>query len=301
MILEVSMATKPLVLLPDEAKGEIEWTADEAKLLWSKALDWWNNDKALLNEDRGVDLFGGMGKDSILATLECFDLFLARAVFPYMKGWPDAEWTELLDFVYEANDKGACLARCRPYILVHRPERKAEVEHMIKSGLAEGAEITVDACSLAIRHWIHLAGVGIIEEPSYNLLGELINRVLFRRPEGIHSCIRQVSLLLIEKPNVFTWEIVQMLIASLVPWHVAIKLPADNGIGGDFPTEERPDMRALVGMLAAALSKWLSKMKPEIDEPTEISLWRETCDQDPLPEVNRAFRTWADFQIASED
>lgn len=297
VILEVSMATKPLVLLPDEAKGEIEWTADEAKLLWSNALDWWNNDKALLNEVRGDDLFGGMGKDSIFATLERFDLFLARAVFPYMKGRPDAEWTEVLDFVSEANDKGVCLARCQPYILVHRPERKAEVEHIIKSGLAEGTEKTVGACSLAIRHWIHLAGAGIIEEPSYNLLGKLINRVVFRRPEGIHSCIRQVSLLLFEKPNAFSCESIQLLIASLVPWHVAIILPAENGIGGDFPVEERPDLRALVGSLAAALSKWLSVNRPESADPSEVSLWREACDLDPLPEVNRAFSAWDDFRV----
>ncbi len=301
MILEVSMATKPVVLLPNEAKGEVEWTQDEAKLLWARALDWWNNDKALLSEDQGTALFGGMGEDSILATLECFDLFLARAVFPYMKDRTEDEWNQVLGFVSEAKDKGVCLAACRPYILVHRPEQKAEVESQIGSGLSVGAKNAVEASSLAVRHWVHLGSAGLIEESSPNLLGDLINRVIFRRPEGIHSCIRQVSLLLVEKPDAFSWENVQLLIASLVPWYGAIKLPADNVISGDFPVEERPDLRALVGMLAAALAKWLSDRKPENDEPSEISLWRKTCDQDPLPEVNRAFNSWEDFRVGSKD
>ena len=301
MTFEVSMATKPVVLLPDEVKGEIEWAPDEAKSFWVKALDWWNNNKAFLREDCDDTSFGGMGQDSILATLERFDLFLARAVFPYMKDGTEDEWSQILDFVSEAKDKGACLVACGPYILLHRPAQQAEVEADIRSSLATGAENAVKASSLAVRHWVHLASMGLIKESDSNLLGDLINRVIFRRPEEIHSCIRQVSLLLIEKPDAFSWETIQSLLASLAPWHGAIELPAVNRIGGGFPAEERPDLRALVGMLAAALSKWLSDKKPEIDEPSEISLWRETCDQDPLPEVSRAFSAWDDFRVGSED
>lgn len=300
MILEVSMATKPVIQIANEAKGEIEWTPKEVKLLWARALDWWNNDKAILNEDPSPEPFVGMGADSIRAKLAHFDLFLARAVFPNMKDWTEDEWSQVLNFVSEAKKKGVCLAVCLPYILMHRPELKAEIENEIRSDLISGLENAVEASSLAVRHWIHLAGTGQIEQMAYNLLGDLINRVAFRRPVGIHACIKQVSLLLIEKPEAFSSEDVQILIASLVPWHGAIELPTNDATNGEFPLEERPSLRELVAKLAAALGKWLSNRKPAQDEPCEISLWRETSESDPLPEVNRAFRSWEYFRVDSE-
>lgn len=301
MIVEVGMTSKPLILLAGEAKGEIEWTPDESRLLWKKALDWWDNDKAILAGEESGALFDGLGEDSVLATLERFDLFLARAVFPYMKESAEEEWAPILSFISEADEMGVFLMACRPYILIHRPKQKAVVESDIRSGLAGGAENAVSASSLAVRHWVHLSSMGLIEESHSDLLGDLITRVAFRRQEGIHSCIRQVSFLLVEKPGAFSWEKVQMLIASLVPWHGAINLPANDVISGEFPAEERPDLRALVGMLAAALSRWLGDRKSEMVEPSAISLWRETCDQDPLPEVKRAFSRWDDFRVDAED
>jgi len=301
MISEVAMASKPVVQLADETKGLIDWNRDDAKVLWLKALDWWSNDKAFLRNNQEDALFGGWGRDAILATLERFDFFLARAIFPYMHGEGDEEWNPILDFLSEAKEKGVYLVICLPYILLHRPDQKSKVETEIGGCLSAGTENAVNAGAAAVRHWVHLSSMGSVEESDRDLLGDLINRVIYRRREGIHSCIRQVSLLLLEKPDSFSWERVQALLASLVPWHDVIRLPAEAGICGDFPEEERPDLRALIGMLAAALAKWLSLKKSELDELSEIKLWRETCDQDPLPEVRRSFKTWNNFKIRSED
>ena len=292
MIREVSMATKPVILLQNETKGEIEWSPEEAKSFCGKVLDWWDNDKVMIGE---------MGMGAGGATMKCLNLFLARAVFPYMQDRTEDEWDQILDLISEARDKGLCLAACRPYILLHRTEHKTEIETDIRDSLATGAENEVKGSSLAVRHWIHLANKDLIEEPASDLLESLINRVIFRRREGIQSCIQQVSYLLVDMPDSFSWEAVQSIIASLVPWHGAIELPLVDGSDGDFTEEERPDLRELLGMLSGALSKWVVLKKSEIEEPSEIKLWRETCDQDPLPEVNRSFRTWDDFVVGNLD
>ena len=301
MVLEVAMATKPIVQLTDEVKGLIDWSQEEAKSLWLKSLDWWNNDKALLRDDQSGALFVGFGQDSILATLKCFDTFLARAVFPYMEGGSEEEWKLIMDLISDAKEKGVYLSVCLPYILLHRPAQKNYVEAAIRDGLSTGVDNAVEASSMAVRHWVHLSSKGVVGELDLDLLGDLINRVIYRRPEGIQSCIRQVSLLLIERPDSFSWDRVQSLLASLVPWHNAIQLPVGAGMSEGFPEQERPDLRALIGMLAAALSKWLNVNKSEIGEPSEIKLWRETCDHDPLPEVKRSFGTWDNFDVGSED
>lgn len=301
MIREVAMGSKPIVQLADEAKGLIDWSPEEARMLWLRALDWWNNDKALLCNSQPTALFDGLGKDSILATLERFDLFLARAVFPYMDGRSEEEWKLILDFISEAKEQGIYLSMCLPYILLHRPGQIAEVESEIRSGLLVDSKSAVEASALAVRHWIHLSSLGVVGEPDTGLLSGLINRVIFRRPEGIQSCIRQVSLLLVEKPDAFSWDTVQSLLASLIPWHGSTRLPLSEGVCGDFPEQERPDLRALLGMLSGALAKWITLKKPEVEEPSEIKLWRETCDQDSLPEVKRSIRAWESLGVNSED
>ena len=301
MILEAAMGSKPIVQLADEAKGLIDWSPEEARMLWLRALDWWNNDKALLCNSQQTALFGGLGKDSILATLELFDLFLARAVFPCMDGRSEEEWKLILDFISEAKEQGIYLSMCLPYILLHRPGQIAEVETEIRSGLLVDSKSAVEASALAVRHWVHLSSIGVVGEPDTGLLSGLTNRVIFRRPEGIQSCIRQVSFLLVEMPDAFTWDTIQSLIASLIPWHGAIQLPLGEGVCGDFPEQERPDLRALLGMLSGALAKWIILKKSEIEEPSEIKLWRKTCDQDPLPEVNRSIHTWESYGANSED
>ncbi len=290
MIYEVAMGSKPIIQLRDEPKGLIEWSPGEARSLWLRALDWWNNDKALIHT-HGSDLpFDSLSTDSILQTLNLFDYFLVRAIIPNLESEREEEWRALLDLISEARSHHVFLTMCLPYVLVKRPEQIIEFESEIQVGLSLGSKAEVEACALAVRHWVHLSSLEFIGKS--NLLVSLINRVVFRVPEGVSACILQVSWLLVEMPEAFSWDLIQYMIASLVPWHGAVQLPLSKDDAGGFSEYERPDLRAFLGRLAGALSKWIALMKPEIDEPEGIKMWRTTCDEDPLPEVHRSFLFW---------
>ena len=57
----------------------------------------------------------------------------------------------------------------------------------------------------------------------------------------------------------------------------------------EFPEEERPELRVLLGGLASALSGWLKSKLPEQPEQVGISRLRALYRSDPLPEVRRSF------------
>ena len=45
MIFNAALASKPIVHIPDESKGIIEWSLDERNQLWAKVIEWWNEKK----------------------------------------------------------------------------------------------------------------------------------------------------------------------------------------------------------------------------------------------------------------
>jgi hypothetical protein len=298
---DIALCTKPVVQLTDESTGFIEWSTEESWALWLKAVDWWQNDKALLAEVGSGLPFDGWVKDTIVGAMRQFDYFLARAVIPKMNNSTDAQFGDLFDFVADAKVRGISLVVCLPYILLHRPAQLATVEAAVRCSLSVGEADAVTASSLAVRHWIHLSSAGLIAEPENSLLDDLINRIIFRRPEGVRSCIRNVTMLLSEKPNSFEWSRIKLLVASLAPWYGSIRLPRDKGDGGDFAEQDRPCLLGLIGMLSEALSEWISSQKPDMQDQPEIRFWRDVCDRSPLPEVKCSSYARKSIAVESTD
>ena len=298
MISELAYASKPVVHLPHEPEGMIEWTPDEIKGLWEKAIDWWKNDKVVLSLEKSSPFFG---TDHMSISLERLGMFLARAVLPNMHSANQDEWNDILTFLSETREHGEHITSALPYVLLHRPSEGGKVIQTILNDLLSSDEKAVIASTKAVHHWIHLASSNLLDNPPSSVLDELIRRVVFRRPEGIQTCINQMALLLIEKPDAFTSSQVNLMVSSLTPWHYATHLPLSEEREGDFPEEERPELRALLGRLASALSIWLKKKFPDQPAPPEISDLRKLYESDPLPEVRRAFDTWKSLKTDSSD
>ena len=199
------------------------------------------------------------------------------------------EWHKVLTFFSETRQHGVYLTTALPYVLLHRPSEKEKVIQTTLDDLSLDNEKAVKASAEAVRHWIHLADACLVESPPPAAIDELIRRVIFRRPEGIHSCLQQLALLLIEKPDSFRSDQVHLIVSSLTPWRHATCLPLSEKRNGDFPEEERPELRVRLGRLASALSVWLKVKFPEQPEPSEIATLRELYNSDPLPEVRRSF------------
>ncbi|RYZ91649.1 MAG: hypothetical protein EOP06_06480 [Proteobacteria bacterium] len=296
-IYEMAAVSKPVVQTSDDPEGLIEWNRTEALHLWSTAADWWGNEKSFFQADRAVGLRTGFEQELMLDALKDFDLLLARVVCPHLRSEDVDEWNRVSSLISEAKELGVHLMVCLPYMLLAFPERSSEIELEIEEGLAASSETTVETSACAVRHWFQLAGNGRVGYPSDVLLKDLVKRVAFRRPEGIHVCIRQVSLLLVRNSEVFTGSIVQTIMDSLPAWDEAVRLPLQEEkahIG--FPEDERADLRASIGMLVSALWSWLRNGDRQIQEPACISLWRASCESDPLPEVRRSIEAWVDLE-----
>ena len=291
MISELAYTSKPVVHLPHELEGMIEWTPDEIKGLWEKMFDWWKNDKVVLSEKESFPLLEAY-HPFLSINLEGLGMFLAGAVLPNMHSDNQDEWNDILTFLSETREHGEHLTVALPYVLLCRPSEAGKVSQIILDDLLSSDERAVIASAKAIRHWIYLVDKGYLDNlPSFTI-DELIRRVVFRRPEGIQTCLDQLALLLVEKPNFFNSDQVNLIVASLAPWRRATHLPIFEERGGDFSEEERPELRVLLGGLASALSIWLKKNFPDKQEPPEISDLRKLYETDPLPEVRRAFGTW---------
>ena len=289
MIFNAAVASKATVNIPYEPTGIIEWSWDEAKKLWERSKEWWDNEKIALSIEKSSPFFG---TEHISDNLERVGTFLARAVLPKMESSSEDEWNRVLAFLSETRQRGVYLTSVLPYVLLHRSGESEKVIETVLDDLSSDNEKAVQASARAIRHWVHLAVAGFLDIPPKTVIDELIRRVVFRRPEGIQTCLHQLAVLLIEKPDFVNSGQVNLVVASITPWSQATCLPLSEERNGDFPEEERPEIRALLGRLASALSIWLKKRIPNQPEPPEISRLRQSYKSDPLPEVRRAFDTW---------
>ena len=289
MIFNAALASKPIVHIPYESKGIIEWSLDERNQLWAKVIEWWNEERIMFSYEKAAPF---IGTEHISDSLNKAGIFLVRAMLPDMDSASEDEWNRVLAFLSETRQRGVYLSSVLPYILLHRSSEREKVIETVLDDLSSDDEKAVQASARAIRHWVHLAVAGFLDIPPKTVIDELIRRVVFRRPEGIQTCLHQLAVLLIEKPDVVNSGQVNLVVASITPWSQATCLPLSKERDGDFPEEERPEIRALLGRLASALSIWLKKRIPNQPEPPEISRLRQSYKSDPLPEVRRAFDTW---------
>ncbi len=289
MIFNAAFASKPAVHIPYEPTGIIEWSLDETTKLWDKMIEWWDNEKIVLSIEKSSPF---IGTEHISDNLDKVGMFLVRAILPRMDSASEDEWNKVLTFLSETRKRGVYLTMVLPYVLLHRSSEREKIIQAILDDLSSGNEKAVQASASAVRHWIHLADATTLDDPPNDAIDKLIQRVAFRRPEGVLTCLDQLAVLLIEKPDVFTSEQVNLVVASLIPWSQETCLPLSEEGNGSFPEEERPGLRSFLGRLASALSIWLKNKFPNQTEPPEISHLRESYKSDPLPEVRRAFDTW---------
>ena len=280
VIFDMAWVSKPIMQVPGDQQGSVEWTRKEMKILWSKIHEWWHNERALQGRSRFPN--------NVAENAENAGIFLRRAVLPNMAKAGDDEWQEILEFLEDTRRHGVYLTEALPYVLLHRASEHSRIERTIIDDLSCDEEEAVSVGSKALRHWIHLAAAGLLESSPQQAAERLLRRVIFRRRVGAIACLDQVAALLVEQPEVFGRHHVDLMISSLPPWSEAISLPIREDRHGDFEEEERPELRALLGSLAGALGAWLSREFPDRPEPHEIFDLRAQYEADPLPEVRRS-------------
>jgi len=287
LLFEASCATKPLVQLPDEAIGLVEWSNSEARQLYAKMREWWNQEKVAFFPPHDSDDSRSMLRNS----LEDVGLFCARVLVPYSDNWSDAEWKDFKEWLSELQKAGSHPMLVFPYCLVKHADEVEWVAESLKAGLDSTNEEHVGAAANSVRHWFHLAKKCNIPPPPEILLVRLINRVVLRHRTGVGECIVELARLIKELPDIFEHSDIDVLSASLEGWLFAIELPVRGENLGDFLEVERPGLRERIGLLACNLKQWYIQCGSSDCVPRAIEQWQNECENDVLPEVRRSFLT----------
>ena len=284
MLYDVSHSTKLIIPIPHELNGKIQWTKEEAQLLWIRVLDWWENDRyALAIEGSSMS----WGADYLFSKFEGLNPFLYRVVLPYIQFENDEEFGKLLAFLTETRQYNIFLTTAHPYLLLHPYGNPDKVKQTILNDLSSQDEMAIRNSSAAIRHWIHLSNNNRVILPSNDILTKLIRRIAFQQLQGADSCLITLSQLLREFPLHFCQNDIDLIVASLEPWNNITRTPVGENAEGP-PEEERPSLRLCLGRLTSALIDWLTKHNAPYTEPHEITLLRDLLQSDPLPEVRRS-------------
>ena len=291
VIREAALVSRPVVQVPGEALGTVEWTEPEAESLHGVLVQWWEHDrKGLKAFHRRGGGFGLMGTESITDTLKRSADFLIRVVMPQARHWTAQQWEKFSEFITEARTYETYLSKVLPYTLIHRPESIESVARILSDDLQSNIADAAYAAAKAIRHWQYLADAQLVPPVSEHVKQLLTERIAFRRKAGIAGCLSQMAALVREKPTRISSTNALLLINCLAAWHESTALTVSISDETEIALEERPDLRAMLGTLAASLNTWLATQRPGEPEPATIAFWRTDCAASPLPEVRRAFR-----------
>ncbi len=285
LLLEASRSSKPIIGSEEDQKTLIEWTAAESRQLYDNARDWWANDKVALSKPQS--LF--MGFDSAKETAKGLGLFMARVVLQRTDWLGEPDWAGLLTWLQELREYGIFPTVALPYIMASQRVEPEVVAEAIATDISSDLDDAVSAAALTIRHWAALSAAGLVPALPPALAMGLIERVVFRQKPAIAACIAHLAYLIRDYPRVIASGQASLVAASLAPWYQATML---TDFSGEFDEAERPELRAKVGSLAAALEAWFLKCAPHDPTPSEITQWREWCKSARLPEIRQVFEDW---------
>ena len=283
---EVGAATKGIVEIPHERRGFLEWDAEERGLLWKGLRAWWENRRTEMLFDDEAPLLG-MG-DRIRDQAADLEMCLVRLKVAATDPSDASAWMEVTRFLEEAREQGVELSGALPYLLIGCPRERGKVAARLAEDLRCGDARRAVAAARGVRHWIYLAEAGKVGKVPGAVVDALVDRVAFRLLEGAQGCIRTLAAVLVERGSVLSTVAVRRLIGSLNAWKKVVAPVVDDLGPEGIPQDERPDLRASVGVLGNALNVWWAKNRMGRAVPKSITRLLAAYEADPLPEVRRA-------------
>jgi hypothetical protein len=288
-IQEVALASKPVVQLPWEFVGKVDWEDSESKQLYLRAHEWWCNEKQFINALKKSENQKSFGYNGLEDTIELLVEFLSRAVLPKMEWAQPSEWLKAKTWLQEIRETGVFPTVAAVHLLIKAPEEKSSVEATILKDIESDTEAPVAAAAEAIRVWVHLHRQGFVPPIHGLAITKLIHRVVFRRPEGVSACLHYLSRLIEETPDVFTDPDADLIAESLMTWNLVTQIPTPKSVIGEFPDWTRPLLRMRLTALAGCLSRRHTRLHSGTEVPAILGCWKDVAASDPLPEVRRAF------------
>jgi hypothetical protein len=290
IIREWLSGTVPLFTRNEEvAQRFVDWTADEATELLRKAAAWWDDEKAELQE-------GSIAWFSIASTLRqrFADLvpLMSQIILPRLVDVEDETKDLARRLLSEMEQSGFCVLSALPLVLFIDPNSDDEIARKLRVGLNSMKPEEVRDSIIGLFNWLVYGNRQSIPVPPADLLNELVNRVVTRRQPGLNSAIGQLSVIVRRLPELLNGSQMESLCIALEYLVKETELPSRQdgaimNLSTVVPINDRPEYRKLAVELAHRLFVHFTNSNKEV--PQILVRWKEIGQNDPLPEVRRAW------------
>ncbi len=290
----VIAATLPLFVESARKHPGFRWSAEEVHILTQRVAEWWDHDKALLEQYKDAEMDPMDSKRSVKSAFARIVTFLARVTLPSIEA-TNAETVSLTErLIEELGDRGIPTLEAKIVLLLIRPALADSLAESVLNSMTTG-----DLKQVAVRAtswWVEAASKGLVPKPPECLIDELCQQIRLLNLSTLHTSLDHIAYLLRKCPRFFREEHLTTLCRGLDTLLYeseidfgARSLEQDSRI----PIEEKPDCRTFSVYLAAQL--WLQYSKRKLPIPSILEKWREAAARDRLPEIRRAWDTAIDF------
>jgi hypothetical protein len=284
-------STVPLFPDPEDKDKYIDWSSDEAAAFLEKLTSWWDDNKTKFkvedDYDKSEDSLGDM---SIFMMLR----LLSRVIIPRLDVSDGRSKEAVRRLCSELEGTGFCIFPVLPLTLLDNPQAQNDVVVKLRSGMNSIKELDVRYSIFGLYDWLIYGSRNILPSAPEDLLSDLVDRVIARRQPGLDSAIAHVSAIVHRLPELLNARHLDSLSIALNYLIAETRLPSEEERAAGnktltvIPVSERSDYRMHVAELAYRLYEHFTKLGKEI--PEVLLRWKDICQNDPLPEVRRAWK-----------
>jgi hypothetical protein len=293
-VLNLLNATAVKWLEPDDRR--IDWSTAEAIELLQKAIELWDAEKNEIPSSGAP--FSHDLRDTIREQMSHLVDVMAYVVLPRLTESDSEAVTTAQRFLIEAERSGIATLTALPAVLHLRPGDAATIAQRIRRGLNSLDETDIRSAVNGVHIWLLQSRGGAVPPAPHDLLDELIRHVVSRREPGLLIALRVLGDVVARRPELFGDRQVDDLSVALeyLAAETALSLSDQTNsflpveTRGTIPLELRPEYRAAAARLAAVMRR--SLFFDQASEPASLRLWDSIAENDPLPEVRRA---WTDL------
>lgn len=282
-------------LLPERRLGPVDWSTEDAETVLRRMWERWNEERETVAKHLGagfdLGLMHGLG-----ARYGDWMLLLADTLMPRLKDADDEFKDRMWELVTGLEGLGICATYAYPSTLFLDESRGNQVSDRLRRDLNSAKGDEVEEALKATLLWLELQEIdGQIPAPPDDLLEELVDRIVARRKPGLDATLGSVLQILRRRPDRLSQDLLRRLCVGLRYLLRDTELPTESDAPDSdaalspLPVDDRPSHRKHSAALASALHTELGRRGQRI--PGILETWRQVVDEDPLPEVRRAWRT----------
>ncbi len=267
------------------------WSSDDVKDLLRKIINSWDSQKQEIMRLFRNSLFSSKLEVYFSRLKE----LVAQIILPKIVEPEDEIKSSIKGFILDLEQTRVSTLSLLPAKLFIEPENYDAVAQKLRFSLNSAKQDEVEGCIQGLYYWFFHSTRGSISSPPDDFLDELINRVIIRRQPGLDSLMRYLSAILKYLPQIFTEKQLESICTALQYLAEETKLPEqlERDMLDDrnilIPVSDRPKYRQLSALIAYQLHQMYAQDSEKI-MPEILSVWRDICQNDPLPEVRRAWR-----------